>query len=132
MILHQTNYIKTILACFNHENINSAMTPVKVGLRLTKEQAPRTPQELNEMKKISYQNVIGNLMYCMVCTRPNVAFVVGMVFQLLSNLRIAHWKANLKCIFKYLKRTLHHGLKYYSTKIEKTRLHGCSHINMYH
>jgi ATP-binding cassette subfamily B (MDR/TAP) protein 1 len=69
---------------------------MKVGLKLTKEQAPRTFQELNKMKKIHYQSVVGNLMYCMVCTRPDIAFVVGVVFQFLSNLIIAHWKANLK------------------------------------
>ncbi len=124
MILHQTNYIKTILACFNLENINSAMTPMKVGLNLIKEQAPRTPRELNEMKKILYQTVARNLMYYMVCTRPNIAFVVEMVSQFLSNLRIAHWKEDLKCIFKYLKGTIHHELKYHSTKTKEFTLMG--------
>jgi hypothetical protein len=76
------------------------------------------------MKKIPYQSVVGNLVYCMVCTRPTITFVVGVVSQFLSNLRIAHWKVDLKCIFKYLKRTLHNGLKYHSTKIEELTLMG--------
>ncbi len=66
------------------------MTLVKVGLKLTKKQAPRTFQELNEMKKIPYQTVMANLMYDMVCTCPNIAFVVGVLSQFLSNFRIVH------------------------------------------
>lgn len=100
------------------------MTPMKVGLNLIEEQAPRTPQEFNEMKKIPYQSVVGNLMFYMVCTCPNIAFVVGVVSQFLSYLRIAHWKEDLKCIFKYLKGTLHHGLKYHSTKTKEFTLMG--------
>ncbi len=86
------------------------MTLMKVGLKLTKEQVPKTLQELNEMKKIPYQTIVGNLMYDMVCTYPDIAFVVGVLFNI-SNFRIVHWKEDLKCIFKYLKGTLHHGLK---------------------
>jgi hypothetical protein len=57
---------------------------MKVGLKLIKEQAPRTLQECNETKKIPYQSVVGNLMYCMVCTCPNITFVIGMVSYILK------------------------------------------------
>jgi len=57
----------------------------------------------------------------MVCTRLDIAYVVS---QFLSNLRIAHWKEDLKCIFKYLKGTLHHGFKYHSTKTKEFTLMG--------
>jgi hypothetical protein len=58
MILHQTNYIKIILTHFHFESINLAMTPMEVGLKLIKKQTPTTIQELKEMKKIPYQNML--------------------------------------------------------------------------
>lgn len=58
MIFHQTKYIKIILTHFNFESIHLAMTPIEVGLKLIKKQAPTTIQELKEMKKIPYQNIV--------------------------------------------------------------------------
>jgi hypothetical protein len=43
------------------------------------------------MPKISYRNVIGNLMYCMVTMRLDKAIVVGVVVQFFNNLGLAHW-----------------------------------------
>ena len=37
------------------------------------------------MKVISYSSIMGNLMYAQVCTRPNIAFVVGMLVRYLSD-----------------------------------------------
>jgi hypothetical protein len=80
MILHQINYIKIILTHFNFESINLAMTPMEVGLKLIKKQAPTTIQELKEMKKIPYQNTIGSLMHYMVCTCLDIPFAIGMIY----------------------------------------------------
>jgi hypothetical protein len=84
----------------------------------------RTLSTSQLFEPMTYKSVVGNLMFYMVCTRPNIAFVVGVVSQFLSNLRIAHWKEDLKCIFKYFKGTLHHGLKYHSTKTKEFTLMG--------
>ena len=43
-------------------------------------------------------------MYAQVCTRPDIAFVVGVMGRYLSNLGMQHWKA-AKCVMRYLKRT---------------------------
>jgi hypothetical protein len=56
------------------------MTPVEVGLKLIKKQAPTTIQELEEMKKIPYQNIVRNLMYYMVCTCLDIPFTNGMIY----------------------------------------------------
>ena len=37
------------------------------------------------MKAISYSSVVGNLMYVQVCTRPDIAFVVGVLGRYLSD-----------------------------------------------
>ena len=56
------------------------------------------------MKKISYASAVESLMYAMVCTRPDIAHVVGVVSRYLSNLGKEHRSA-IKWILKYLRGT---------------------------
>ena len=56
------------------------------------------------MKTISYSLVMGSLMYDQVCTRPNIAFVVGMLGKYLSDPGQSHWKATKK-VLRYLQGT---------------------------
>ncbi|WJZ80584.1 hypothetical protein VitviT2T_000491 [Vitis vinifera] len=54
------------------------------------------------MSKVPYASAIGNLMYAMVCTRPNIAHAVGVVSRFMSKPRKQHWEA-VKWILRYLK-----------------------------
>ncbi|XP_075085035.1 secreted RxLR effector protein 161-like [Nicotiana tabacum] len=65
------------------------------------------------MKVIPYASAIGSLMYAMLCTRPDICFVVGMVSRFQSNRGREHWTA-VKHIIKYLKRTRDYMLVYHS------------------
>ena len=56
------------------------------------------------MKKVSYQSAVGSLMYAMVCTRPDIAYAVGVVSGFMSNPGEAHW-AVVKWILRYLRDT---------------------------
>ena len=56
------------------------------------------------MKKVPYQSIVGNLMYAMVRTRPDIAYVVGVVSRFMSNPGEAHWAA-VKWILRYLRGT---------------------------
>jgi hypothetical protein len=85
---------------------------MEVGFKLTNEQDPTTTQELEKVRNIPYQSAMGSLMYCMAHAYLHITFAIGVISQFLSNPRIACWKT-MKHIFKYLKSTLHHGLKYY-------------------
>ncbi|RDX71795.1 hypothetical protein CR513_48800, partial [Mucuna pruriens] len=49
--------------------------------------------ERNEMQKILYALIVGSLMYDQVCTRPDIAFVVGVLGWYLSDPGMQHWKA---------------------------------------
>ncbi|GKC60480.1 retrotransposon protein, putative, ty1-copia subclass [Tanacetum coccineum] len=53
----------------------------------------------------------GSLMYLMVCTRPDIAYVVSIVSRYLANPGKNHWEA-VKWILKYLKGTADVGLVY--------------------
>jgi hypothetical protein len=51
---------------------------------------PQSDVKLEEMWAILFQNAIENLLYAMVCIRPNIAKVVGVVNQFMVNLGQAH------------------------------------------
>ena len=63
------------------------------------------------MENIPYSSAIGSLMYAQVCTRPDIAFIVGMLGSYLSNPGIDHWKA-AKRIMRYLQGTKAYMLTY--------------------
>ena len=45
------------------------------------------------MQQIPYASAIGSLMYSQVCTRPDIAYIVGMLGRYLSNPEKDHWIA---------------------------------------
>jgi ATP-binding cassette subfamily B (MDR/TAP) protein 1 len=51
---------------------------------------PQNDVDLEEMWAILFQNVIGSLVYAMVCIRPNITEVVGFVSQFMANLGQSH------------------------------------------
>jgi hypothetical protein len=57
------------------------------------------------MQGIPYKAVVGSLMYAMVGTRPDLAFLVSMVSQFMSRAGPSHWMA-VKRIMRHLKGTL--------------------------
>ena len=54
------------------------------------------------MSKVPYASAIGSLMYAMVCTRPNIAYVMGVMSRFMSWLGKKRWEA-VKWILRYLK-----------------------------
>jgi hypothetical protein len=61
------------------------------------------------MSRVPYSSTVGNLMYAMVCTRPNIAHVVGFVSRHMNNPGKEHWEA-VKWILRYLRGTYTHAL----------------------
>ena len=54
-------------------------TPFAKHFNLSTTQSPSTNEEKNQMSSISYYSAVGNLMYSMICTRLDIAHVVGTV-----------------------------------------------------
>ncbi|MCI97250.1 gag-protease-integrase-RT-RNaseH polyprotein, partial [Trifolium medium] len=48
------------------------------------------------MKNIPYASAVGSHMYAQVCTRPDIAYAVGVWGRYQSNLGVDHWKATKK------------------------------------
>ena len=58
--------------------------PVPVGVRLSAEQCPKTQEEEEDMSHVPYASAFSNLMYAMVCTRLDIAHVVGVLSRFMS------------------------------------------------
>ena len=56
------------------------------------------------MKVVPYSSIVGSLMYAQVCTRPNIAFIFGLLGRYLSDPSQSHWKAT-KNVLRYLQGT---------------------------
>ena len=63
------------------------------------------------MQMIPYASIVQSLMYAHVCTRPNIAYSVGVLGRYLSNPRMDHWKV-AKRVMRYLKKTKDYMLTY--------------------
>ena len=49
------------------------------GIHLSKKMSPKTSEERERMAMIPYASIVGSIMYAMLCTRPNVAYALGIV-----------------------------------------------------
>ena len=78
--------------------------PASHGIRLSKKLCPKTSEERKRMNEISYASAVGLIMYAMLCTRPDVAYVLGIASRFQTDPEEDHWKA-MKNILKYQRRT---------------------------
>ena len=98
------------------ENSKKGLLPFRYGIFFSKKQCPKTDEEKENMIKIPYAKVIENLMYVILCTRPNICYVVGIVSRYQSNPGPAHW-TSIKHILKYLIRTKDYMLVYFGADL---------------
>jgi hypothetical protein len=108
--LHQRGYIQEVLARFNMSECNPTKTPLEVNHDLSVE-APFAVGEEQEMRQVPYAELIGCLMYIMVCTRPDLAFPVSLLARFMAEgaYRRKHWEA-AKRVLRYIKGTMEWGL----------------------
>ena len=60
------------------------------SIQLSKKMSPKTPEERNRMSSISYALAVGSIMSALLCTRPNVAYTLGIVSRFQTDLREDH------------------------------------------
>ncbi|GJZ94301.1 zinc finger, CCHC-type containing protein [Tanacetum coccineum] len=85
IVITQSHYIEKILKNFNHEDCSSVSTPIdpveKLMLNIGK-----------PMDQLEYLRAIGCLMYAMMSTRLDIAYVVGRLSRFTSNPSRQRWK----------------------------------------
>ena len=87
------------------------------GISLSKSQCPMTQNERDCMSKIPYAFAIRSIMYAMLCTRPDVLYVLSTVCRYRSDPGESH-QIVVKNILKYLRRTKDAFLLYGGKKDE--------------
>ena len=92
--LSEKSYIDNVPSKFGMSNCAPGDTPVAKGDKFSLHQCPRNELERKDMEMFPYASIIGNLMYAQVCTRLNIAYIVGMLGKYLSNPSMDHWKKN--------------------------------------
>ncbi|KAL6328283.1 hypothetical protein AAG906_034426 [Vitis piasezkii] len=100
----QEQYIEKVLARFNMSKAKVVSSPLASHFKLSSRHSPSTDKEKEDMRRVPYASAVGSLMYAMVCTRPDIAYAVGVVSRFLSNPGRHHWEA-VKWIMRYLRGT---------------------------
>ncbi|KAK4406272.1 Retrovirus-related Pol polyprotein from transposon TNT 1-94 [Sesamum angolense] len=94
-------YVDNILLIGNDVKI---LGDTKAWVKLSKQQSPKTDEELKKMLDVPYASAVGNIQYVAQCTRPNVAYALSVMSRYLACAGEPHWTA-VKSILKYLRRT---------------------------
>jgi hypothetical protein len=109
LTLSQGEYTENVLERFRMQNAKPVSTPLASHFKLTKEMCPKTQEEIEYMSRVPYSSAVGSLMYAMVCTRPDIAYAVGVVSRYMNNPGKEHREA-VKWILRYLRGTTTHAL----------------------
>ncbi|XP_071635072.1 uncharacterized protein [Temnothorax longispinosus] len=105
--LDQEDYVEEILHKFGMDCMEESKpvhTPEDPNQKLSKEQCPSSDAEREEMRKVSYREAVGSLIYASQGTRPDISHAVNMVSRFSNDPGRAHWNA-VKRIFRYLRGT---------------------------
>ncbi len=105
--LAQQKYVERVLENFGIDNVKLVNVPLPSHFNLSLVLSPRTDEEKKYMSRVPYENAVGNLMYAMVSTRPDISHAVGVVCMFMENPREEHWRV-VKWVLRYLRGTNDH------------------------
>lgn len=111
LLISREAYFDKIIRKFHMESAKPVNTPFAQHFRLSMAQSPQEQFELDDMQNVLYANLVGSLMYGMVCSRPDLAHSMSVVSRFMGNPGKSHWEA-CKWIVRYLKGTSSKGLLY--------------------
>nr|GEZ11521.1 hypothetical protein [Tanacetum cinerariifolium] len=75
----QSGYVQKILNDYRVDNGKSVSVPLGAHFKVSLKGCPSSDWDVKIMSKVPYANVVGSLMYLMVCTRPDIAYAVSIV-----------------------------------------------------
>lgn len=86
-------------------------TPLDPSARLSKADSPQTPEEVKEMHKVPSIQAMGALLYLAMCTRPDIAYAMGVLCLFNACPGPKHWKA-AKHLMECICSTLNYKIEY--------------------
>ncbi|KAA0050357.1 retrotransposon protein, putative, Ty1-copia subclass [Cucumis melo var. makuwa] len=96
--------LEKILKKYNYFESKPACTPYDSSVKLFK----YTSDSVNQYE---YASIIGSLRYAADCTRPDIAYVVGLLCRFANRPSLENWNA-IERVMRYLKKTQNLGLHY--------------------
>ena len=93
MYLTQKDYLNRVLSRFGMMDTKPVLTPLSTQFKLQSLVGPKTEEEKEYMSKIPYKNIVGSIIYVMMCTRPDLSYAVNVVSRFMSNPGKEHWYA---------------------------------------
>lgn len=114
VILSQGHAVRDVLRKFHMEKCKPSNTPMEAKLILK----PQVDGETT-VTSAPYRQLIGCIMYLMLCTRPDISFCIGVLSKFSSAPTEQHW-TSAKRVLRYLQSTKDKKLKYRTS--EKLKL----------
>lgn len=108
--MFQSAYARKILCRFRHDQCAPLSVPADPSVKFLKNDAND-----NVECNFPYREAIGSLMFLMVATRPDLAYVVSVLSQFAENPDESHWNG-VKRVFRYLSGTIECGITYGKVK----------------
>ena len=88
------------------------MIPMATGVKpLSREDGPKTPKEREEMRRISYREAVGGLVWAATLTRVDPPLAAHNLAKFCDDSGPVHWKAAIKAL-RYFWRTKGLGITY--------------------
>ena len=104
--LSQELMVRDVVEYCGLSEAKTLSTPLNPTIKLNAEDG-----ELLDTQVYPYSQLVGKLMYLMVCTRPDIAYPVGVLSRYMSKPRMPHWQA-AKGVVGYLAGTTNFGLTF--------------------
>jgi hypothetical protein len=77
--LSQKAYLEKVLKKYSMHICKPLPAPIVKGNRFGEFQCPKNQYGIDRMKLVPYASAVGSLQYAEVCTRPDLAFVTGLL-----------------------------------------------------
>jgi len=88
--LSQKAYLEKVLKKYGMHASKPTPAPIVKGDSFGKFQCPKNQYEIDQIKVVPYASAVRSLQYAQVCTRPDLAFVTGILGRFQSNPGIEH------------------------------------------
>ena len=110
--INQPSYVRSLLETLALKHAYGRKTPYSNSMM-----GPPTEgdQFIDTCLGEHYRKSVGEIRWLTDCTRPDLAFIAGMLASATSQLTVRHWNM-LKLTGRYLMDTCMHGLTYFSKK----------------
>ncbi|GJY93252.1 retrotransposon protein, putative, ty1-copia subclass [Tanacetum coccineum] len=81
----QSGYVQRILNNYRIDNGKSVSVPLGAHFKVSLKDCLLNDWDMERMSKVPYTNVVGSLMYLMVCTISDIAYAVSIMSRYLAN-----------------------------------------------